>query len=243
MADLTPRQLKILKTIIEENIHTGEPVGSEMLDKKYNLGVSPATIRNEMAFLEKEGYLKKPHTSAGRLPTNRALKIYIKQLMEEKQLSVTDEVAVKEKIWGSRHELNKLLTQATKALASKTASLAITTTDKGDIYHAGYSNVLDLPEFFDIDVTKTVLSMIEDFEAIDRIFSRAVDEEPIHILLGEELGSDFLSPCGLIFTDFNSSDIKGRIGVLGPSRFDYPYVIPTVRYFGKLINDILKKWE
>ncbi len=243
MVDLTPRQLKILKIIIEENIHTGEPVGSETLDKKYNLGVSPATIRNEMAFLEKEGFLKKPHTSAGRLPTDQALKIYIRELMQEKQLSITDEVAVKEKIWESRHEPYKLFSQATKALAEKTASLAITTTDKGDIYHAGYSNVLDLPEFFDIDVTKTVLSIIEDFNIIDKIFSRAIGEEPIHILLGEDLGSDFLSSCGLIFADFNSSNIKGRIGVLGPSRFDYPYVIPTVRYFSKLINDILKEWS
>jgi heat-inducible transcriptional repressor len=242
MADLNPRQLKILKTIVEEHIQTGAPVGSETLDKKYNLGVSPATIRNEMAFLTEQGFLAQPHTSAGRIPSNKALKFYIKQLMEEKQLSVADEVAAKEKVWDSRHELGKVLSQATQMLAKKTSSLAVTTTDKGDVYHAGYANILDLPEFFDIEVTKAMLSVIEDISALQQIFNRNVPDEPIHVLLGEEFGLEFLSPCGLVFTNFESPKVRGSIGVFGPSRLNYPWVIPNVRYFGSLINEILKNW-
>jgi len=74
MEELSDRQTKILKAIIEEYIENGEAVGSEVLEKKYELGVSPATIRNEMAKLVKAGFLKQPHTSAGRVPTKEAFR-------------------------------------------------------------------------------------------------------------------------------------------------------------------------
>src|SRR3990167_9214478 len=104
MYELTDRQIKILKAIIEEYIETAEPVGSETLDKKYNLGVSPATIRNEMVRLTKTGFLKQPHTSAGRAPTPVALKLFVSQLMHVKELSVADEVSVKQKILDHKSE-------------------------------------------------------------------------------------------------------------------------------------------
>ena len=84
MHDLTSRQIQILKSLIEEYIETAEPVGSETLEKKHNLSASPATIRNEMVRLTELGYLKKPHTSAGRIPTPMGMKFYVKQLMKEK---------------------------------------------------------------------------------------------------------------------------------------------------------------
>ena len=242
MHDLSQRQLKILETIIEENIQTGQPVGSDTLDKKHNLGISPATIRNEMVKLEKKGFLVKPHTSGGRLPTSPALKIYIKQLMKEKQLSVADEVAAKEKIWDVRHELGKLLSETVKILAKKTNSLAIATTNMGDTYHSGYSNLLVLPEFYDIDVARTVLSIIEDCALMNKIFSKVVGDESVHVLLGTDVEMEYLEPCGMVFANFDSSSVKGSIGVIGPSRFDYPWIIPNVRYFGKLINEVLKNW-
>jgi len=96
--DLTQRQIQILKAIIEEYITTAEPVGSETLEKKYNLGVSPATIRNEMVRLTEMKLLNQPHTSSGRSPTPESLRYYVEHLMKPKELSVADEVAVKEKI-------------------------------------------------------------------------------------------------------------------------------------------------
>src|SRR3990167_2315345 len=101
---LTARQTQVLKSLIDEYILTAEPVGSETLDKKYNLGVSPATIRNEMMRLTTLRLLKQPHTSAGRAPTPEALKYYVDNLMKTKDMSVADEVAVKEKIWDYRQE-------------------------------------------------------------------------------------------------------------------------------------------
>ena len=92
---LTARQTQILKSLIDEYIETAEPVGSESLEKRYNLRVSPATIRNEMVFLTNAGFLRQPHTSAGRVPSPKAMKFYISQLMQEEQMSLTDEVKAK----------------------------------------------------------------------------------------------------------------------------------------------------
>src|SRR4030043_1680526 len=129
MAELTERQTKILKAVIEEYIENGEAVGSEVLEKKYELGVSPATVRNEMAKLIEAGFLKQPHTSAGRIPTKEAFRFYVDRLMEEKKLSVVDEVAAREKVWDSRFDFDKLMHEATKGLAAKTKTLAVTATD------------------------------------------------------------------------------------------------------------------
>jgi len=100
MHNLTQRQIEILRAIIEEYINSAEPVGSETLEKKYNLSASPATIRNEMVRLSESGYLKKPHSSAGRVPTPMGMKFYVTQLMKEKVLSTVEEVALKEKRLG-----------------------------------------------------------------------------------------------------------------------------------------------
>ena len=107
MNDLTARQINILKKIIEEYIDTAEAVGSEKLDKKYNLGVSPATLRNEMVALTDKGFLKQGHTSAGRTPTPKALRYYVSSLMQRQNLSVAEEVKIKEKVSDYKKSLKK----------------------------------------------------------------------------------------------------------------------------------------
>ncbi|MDO8551537.1 MAG: hypothetical protein Q7S03_02555 [bacterium] len=243
MAELTERQAQILKDIVEEYVETGEPVGSETLDRKYSLRVSPATIRNEMVKLTQTGYLSQPHTSAGRIPTSLGFKFYIGELMEEKKLSVTEEVSAKEAVWDYRFEFDHLLREITRVLAQKTQALAIATTQDGDIYASGYANILDMPEFYDIDVTRNVLSLLDEAKHLQLIFSRAFGEDQVHILLGEELEQEFLSPCGLVFTHFTVGPKKqGAVGIIGPYRLNYSRVIPMVRYFGDLINELSKNW-
>ena len=99
MDQLTPRQIQILKAVIEEYIETADAVGSETLEKKYSLDVSPATIRNEMVALTNLGYLKQLHKSAGRVPTSISLKYYVKNILKQQELPVSEEVSVKQKIF------------------------------------------------------------------------------------------------------------------------------------------------
>jgi len=239
MPELAERQIKILKSVIEEYIETAEPVGSQALEKKYELGISPATVRNEMAALIKQGFLKQPHTSAGRVPTKQAFKFYVNQLVEEKELSTAEEVAAKEKVWDSRFDFDHLMKQAVKALAEKTQALAVANTDQGDLYHAGYANILQIPEFYDIDIARTILSLLDEAEAINNLFSKSFGEEAVHLLLGDELGYDYLEPCGMVFTKFKAGDRSGSLGVIGPNRFNYSLVIPAVKYFGGLLEELI----
>ena len=241
--DLTDRQIQIIKHIIEEFTETAEPVGSETLDKKHNLGISPATIRNEMVRLTETGYLKQPHTSAGRVPTPQAIKFYISELMKEKELSVTEEVAVKEQVWDYRFEAGQLLREATRCLSERTKALSVAATDDRHVYHAGYANILDIPEFFDIDVTRTVLSMLDETQELLELLGKATDKETVQILIGEELGNKYLEPVGMVFISFKAGSRRGALGVIGPARLDYPYVVPMVRYFGSLIEEIAQDWQ
>lgn len=240
MVELSERQIKILKAILEEYIETAEPVGSEALERKYDLGISPATIRNEMVKLLKAGFLKQLHTSAGRIPTKEAFKFYVNQLMEEKQLSVADEVAAKEKVWDARFDFDKLMKETVKALAEKTQALAVAATED-NVYHAGYANILQMPEFYDIDITRTILSMLDETGALAKLFEKSFDEGPVHFLLGDELGYDLLEPCGMLFIEFKAGSKKqGALGVIGSNRFDYSRVVPTLRYFGGLIEELVE---
>ena len=243
MAELTERQTKILKSIIEEFIETAVPVGSETIEKKHSLRVSPATIRNEMAKLDKLGFLKQVHASAGRTPTPMALKFYVDRLVKKENLSLAEEVAVKEKIWDYRTKFEKLVQEATKELAKRTKMLSLATTDQGDLFSSGVCNILESPEFYDIDLAKTVLSFLDQFDYWEILISRAVEsEDPIHILLGEELGMEMLEPCGFVYTHYKAGPRSGAIGVIGPSRIRYPKIIPMVRYFGDLIGEISQNW-
>jgi len=239
--DITPRQVSILKAVIEEYIATADAVGSETLDKKYNLGVSPATIRNEMVRLTDMKLLRQLHTSAGRVPTPEGLRFYVDTLMKTKDMSVAEEMSVKQKIWDHRQEMDKLLREATKALAEKTKNLAIATTNEGDLYFAGAANLLSMPEFYDYQLTHVLFSELEHFDFWWDLLQKQKD--PIDILLGDEIDTkSLLSQCGFVYYKFETPHGSGAIGVVGPYRISYATVVPVVRYIGALITELGNTW-
>ncbi|MGL4656319.1 MAG: heat-inducible transcriptional repressor HrcA [Sarcina sp.] len=115
------RKLKILQAIISDYIATGEPVGSRTIAKKYDLGISPATIRNEMADLEDMGLLEQPYTSAGRVPSSKGYRLYVDRIMEYERLSREDELKIKKQLVEKHkveidaliHEVSSLLSELT----------------------------------------------------------------------------------------------------------------------------------
>lgn len=243
MHNLTQRQVETLKNIIEEYIETAEPVGSVTLEKKYNLSASPATIRNEMVRLSNLGYLKKPHSSSGRVPTPLGMKFYVQELMKEKELSTVEEVRLKEQVWDEREESYKCLREVVKTLAAKTGTLAVATMENGPMFVAGHANILNMPEFFDIRVTQELLRILDEDEFFHELFGQNTGDREVHILLGDELGSRLQGPYGFVYTRYETPlHSTGEIGVLGPVRLNYPYVVPTVRYFADLIHEVAKGW-
>lgn len=114
---LSSRDRKILQAIITDYIQTAEPVGSRTISKKYKMELSPATIRNIMADLEEMGFLKQPHTSAGRVPTDRAFRFYVDSILEVRQLSKLEQERIKKGLVQEETDINEILKRASSLLS------------------------------------------------------------------------------------------------------------------------------
>ena len=112
--ELVERKRKILKAIIQTYLETGEPVGSRTISKYTDLNLSSATIRNEMSDLEEMGYILQPHTSAGRIPSDKGYRLYVDELMREKEQEVAD---IKNMVIEKTDRMEKVLQQVVKVLA------------------------------------------------------------------------------------------------------------------------------
>lgn len=236
MIDLTDRQRALLKAIIEEYIEAAEPIGSEVIERKYNLGISPATIRIEMVHLTEAGYLRQPHTSAGRTPTSMGFRLFISELMKEKDLPITTEVLIKEALMSQKYKQERVLKEAVKALAKQCDMLGLAIDSDDQIYYAGAANILNWPEFYDIDVTRYVLGLFDEYPRLQNIIGRAQGTEPIHILFGEDMEFESLRSTGFVFTRYEIDPEKeGIIGVIGPARMNFPKVLPYLKYVRDLI--------
>lgn len=132
--ELSERKLKILQAIISDYVRSAEPVGSRTLSKKYELGISPATIRNEMADLEEMGYLTHPHTSAGRVPSDKAYRLYVNALMEKKELTMEEKMVIAQRLQGNVNEFEKTIEHAAAILSEITnlTSFAMTPRQNND---------------------------------------------------------------------------------------------------------------
>lgn len=126
--DLGERKLKILAAVIEAYIQSGEPVGSKALVEMLDHAVSSATIRNDMAELAAEGYLEQPHTSAGRIPTAKAFRLYIDSLMRRQPLNEKSRHEIEALLSGAASDPERLIEEASQALAEVTGCAAVTTT-------------------------------------------------------------------------------------------------------------------
>lgn len=243
MENLTQRQTEILKTIIKEYTESGEAVGSEILEKKYKLGVSPATIRNEMVSLAKKGYLKKSNFSSGRIPSAKGFRFYIKNLMKEKELSTADEVAYKNSVWDERKENHRLLSQAAKVLAHRTNLLSLVTTNSGDLYYAGVGNLLGVPEFLDWKLSKILFERLDELTFWEKMFLHVdkMDQDVCYFLGEDDFSDPIFESCASVFGDFETPKIKGMIGVVGPKRMSWDAIIPQIRYVSGLIESLIKE--
>ncbi|NLW41384.1 MAG: heat-inducible transcription repressor HrcA [Tissierellia bacterium] len=124
---LDERKKKVLYAVIDSYLLTAEPIGSRTISKRYNLGVSSATIRNEMSDLEELGYLSKPHTSSGRVPSDKAYRLYVDQLLKTKKLKIdmNKKEEIKRKLTKESKEIDELIQNAAKILSAITHYTAL----------------------------------------------------------------------------------------------------------------------
>lgn len=127
---LSARQQYILKLIVGDYTSTGVPIGSKSVVEKHNIGVSSATVRNEMAVLEEQGYLTHPHTSAGRIPTEAGYRYFVEKLMEETRLSPTEQLMIQHQFYQARLELDQWMRLSAAVLAHSTQNASLVTSPK-----------------------------------------------------------------------------------------------------------------
>jgi heat-inducible transcriptional repressor len=132
MSELTERQKTLLMLVVRDYIDAAQPVGSQNLAKRYRLKISSATIRNELAALTDMGYLRQPHTSAGRVPTEDGYRYFVSQMMNQSELPASVQHTISHQFYQSRHEIDQWLKLAASILANQSQAVSLVTAPKSD---------------------------------------------------------------------------------------------------------------
>lgn len=235
---MTPRQESILKAIVEQFAEVASPVGSSLLARAFK--VSSATIRAEMAELERNGFITQPHTSAGRIPTDKGYRYYVNSLS-----NVHDEDSLAErrgeKALATRVQQagapERTIRNAVDTLVELTHNLGLATIGS-QLYISGLSNLFGQPEFMSSALqVQQVAQLLDNLEPWLR---EAAPNEPLSVYIGQENPIGRAAGCTLIISRFSSpfSD-RSYIGTLGPTRQSYRDVMHLVSRAGRELEEVL----
>src|SRR5450755_4953759 len=195
------RRLAVLRAIVEDYVHTREPVGSKALVERHSLGVSPATIRNDMASLEEEGYIAQPHTSAGRVPTDKGYRLFVDRLSSVKPLSSAERRAIEQFLDGAL-DLDDVVSRTVRLLAQLTRHVAVVQypiLDRSSVRHL---------ELIKLSDTRLMLVLITD---TGRVEQRQVD---LPGLTDEKTVSDLRSRLNMRIAGKPMRDVPNELGDL-----------------------------
>ncbi len=230
------RHQKILAAIVKEYSETANPVGSKEIVERYGLKVSSATIRNDMAALEKDGFIMQPHKSAGRVPTDKGYRFFVNELMRRFELSEKERRLLKSellKLQASHEQLGRSLSslisqvsgQAAFALLPKQASAT------------GLSHIIGDPEFTDPKTMKQVAELLENIEEVQKTVSSKQQTVTAEAIIGAEAGLTVPKNLSLVVSNVKMRDgKKGVIGIIGPKRMSYAKNLSIINYLAKLIS-------
>ncbi len=339
---LSDRNRKILEAVIKDYILSAEPVGSRTISKKYPLSLSPATIRNAMADLEEMGLLSQPHTSAGRIPTDKGFRFYVDSLLEVRKLTSFEKEQILKQYSESRLEFKELMKETSRVLsmlsqyagfvlapkftaavlkhiefvklrerqilvilvsqsgmvqnrlldagqdfsqhelekisnyldsilsgltldeareriveemkrekvlydqlmvnALRLSQAAFEGEEDRTLYIDGTMNILNQPEFADIEKIKSIYVALEEKSTIVTLLEKVVDAKGIQVFIGAENSFEGIQDCSLITSIYSrGSCTLGALGIIGPTRMNYSRVIPLVDYTARLIGMFMEK--
>ena len=233
---MTERQKQILSAIIEQYAEVAVPVGSSLLAKVFD--VSSATIRAEMAELERLGFIRQPHTSAGRIPTDQGYRFYVNNLATSSDLAAPERRAERALTARMQHGgmPERTIRNAVDTLVELTHNLGLATIGN-QLYMSGLSNLFGQPEFIGGQQVQQVASLLDNLEPWLR---EAAPNEPLSVFIGSENPIGRSAGVSLIVSRFRSpfSD-HSYIGTLGPTRQNYRDVMALVAHTGKTLEEVL----
>ncbi|MDQ3064744.1 MAG: transcriptional regulator [bacterium] len=232
---MTDRQQAILLAVVEQYAEVASPVGSNLLAKLF--GVSSATIRAEMAELERHGYIVQPHTSAGRIPSDKGYRHYVNHLTDQEP-SLYEKRGEKALTTRVQHGgmPERTIRNAVDTLVDLTHNLGLATI--GDqLYMSGLSNLFGQPEFIHPAQVQEVARLLDNLEPWLR---ETAPNDPLSVYIGRENPIGGGAGCSLIISKFRSpySD-RSYIGILGPTRQSYRDVTALVSRAGRALEEAM----
>ena len=277
------RQRDVLIALIREYVDSAEPVGSRVLSKRHFPHLSPATIRNVMADLEEMGYLAQPHTSAGRIPTDKAYRFYVDSFpppssagkpggaalptrrsgidgfMEHTSSHLDPPLAAEEARNIGRELTRRFRDRSVEEIVAMESAPtdpldALHTRARGvteqivsmlrgrTLYVSGAINILDQPEFWDIEQMRALLRTFEQKERLADLMTSLSSDAGVRVTIGEENPVDAMRECTLITSTYLYRDqVLGILGVVGPRRLPYPEVMSIVNETARQVTEALSR--
>lgn len=229
---MNTRQSNIFTTIIKEYIKTASPISSQQVLDVAELDVSSATVRNDMAALEKEGLIIQPHTSAGRIPTEHGYQLYVDNYMGKKKLERKYVTAVQEFLEQTHGEYQ--LKFLAKVLAQISGVLVFVAFDTYDIYYTGLSQLLGQPEFINYDRMYDISKVVDHMDEVIHTIYKNVTKD-VQILIGRQ--SPFSGEISTLLAAYPYKDASCVLGLIGPMRMDYEMNLALMKYVGEVIGD------
>ena len=240
--DITERQKRILMAIIEEFMHNADEVGSLSLVEKHKLGVSPATIRNEMVRLMDMGLLEKSHISSGRYPTDQALRLYVSNVLNSSSLNPLITVEIRQGIFRERFSRESVLNSILQILSEETDSVVFLLIDNVCRYW-GVSNLFKYEELRDWEKLQRIVNILEDKDFLSSMMNK-YGGSGVSLLIGEESGVKDLEGCSLVFTSLPFWDSShAYVGILGSKRMDYARAVPALREVQNAMRNAMRGWN
>ena len=240
---MTDRQKQILSELIKEYVKSAEPVSSSFLVEKCGFNCSPATIRAEMMSLEKEGLLVQPHTSAGRVPTDKAYRFFVDHLLNKDKGNNLPEKARKmidQTIKNSPKEPHAISSRLAKATADLSDNFAISgILDTGEFYRVGFSNIFELPEFEEAEDIFGFGSIFDEFERHFAWLFNDFPEDDLQVYIGRENPSKEIKNESVLIARYPLPDgYEGISALIGPMRMAYDRNMAILKYVAKKMGEL-----
>ncbi len=233
--ELTERQKTILDAAIRAYVQTAQPVASGELVRRYRFPYSPATVRSELLALDEAGFLVQPHTSAGRIPTDRGYRFFINHLVPRDGIGRSEERALRE--LAELTEPMEFIRHVSRLFAGLTRTFSLSGLPEEELYYtSGIRAVMREPEFSDARLMHEFGALVDVIEdEFNQLFDAAEFAEP-KVFVGAENPIRSARHCGMIVQALETPSRKESvIALVGPKRMDYEHNLALLRHFRELL--------
>lgn len=237
--DYESRRKAILSATINKYIKEALPVASEDLAGDFDL--SSASIRNIFAELEGSGYITHPYTSGGRIPTEKGYRYYVDFLLSQIELLEEEKQKIVKEYKKEIKRFEDALEKTSEVISSFThyASIVSFVDWHDKFFYKGISQILEQPEFQNLEKMRRLIQMIEDRQSLLDIINRDFSGK-VKVYIGHELGCPQMDNCSLVVSSYRLKNKHcGRLAVLGPLRMKYNHIIPALEYISQTLSEVL----